>query len=126
MNKNYKLTLIACYFGYVIQAIVNNLSPLLFVRFSTQFGISEFQITLIVFLNFAVQILVDSSSAVIAMKLGYRLSTIIAQICSTLGLIFLGTLPFIMHPYAGILIATFFMAIGGGFVEVVLSPLVEA
>ncbi len=126
MNKNYKLTLIACYFGYIIQAIVNNLSPLLFVRFSTQFGISEFQITFIVFLNFAVQILVDSSSAVIAMKLGYRLSTIIAQICSALGLIFLGTLPFIMPPYAGILIATFFMAIGGGFVEVVLSPLVEA
>ena len=62
MNKNYKLTLIACYFGYIIQAIVNNLSPLLFVRFSTQFGISEFQITFIVFLNFAVQILVDSSS----------------------------------------------------------------
>lgn len=126
MKKNYSLTLVACYIGYVIQAIVNNLSPLLFARFSTQFGIAEWQLTLIVFLNFAIQIAVDSSSAIIATKLGYRLSTIIAQSCSALGLIFLGVLPHCMPPYAGILIATFFMAVGGGFVEVVLSPLIEA
>ncbi len=126
MKKNYNLTLVACYIGYVIQAVVNNLSPLLFARFSVQFRIAEWQLTLIVFLNFAIQILVDSSSAIIATKLGYRLSTIIAQSCSALGLIFLGVLPFCMPPYAGILIATFFMAIGGGFVEVVLSPLIEA
>lgn len=126
MKKNYSLTLVACYIGYVIQAIVNNLSPLLFARFSVQFGIVEWQLTLIVFLNFAIQIVVDSSSAIIATKLGYRLSTIIAQSCSALGLIFLGVLPHCMPPYAGILIATFFMAVGGGFVEVVLSPLIEA
>ncbi len=126
MKKNYSLTLVACYIGYVIQAIVNNLSPLLFARFSVQFGIAEWQLTLIVFLNFAIQIVVDSSSAIIATKLGYRLSTIIAQSCSALGLIFLGVLPHCMPPYAGILIATFFMAVGGGFVEVVLSPLIEA
>ena len=126
MKKNYSLTLVACYIGYVIQAIVNNLSPLLFARFSVQFGIVEWQLTLIVFLNFAIQIAVDSSSAIIATKLGYRLSTIIAQSCSALGLIFLGVLPHCMPPYAGILIATFFMAVGGGFVEVVLSPLIEA
>ena len=126
MKKNYNSTLVACYIGYVIQAIVNNLSPLLFARFSVQFGIAEWQLTLIVFLNFAIQIAVDSSSAIIATKLGYRLSTIIAQTCSALGLVFLGVLPHCMPPYAGILIATFFMAIGGGFVEVVLSPLIEA
>lgn len=126
MSKKYGLTLIACYIGYVIQAIVNNLSPLLFARFSFQFGISEFQLTFIVFLNFAIQILVDSSSAVIAIKLGYRKSTIIAQVCSAIGLICLSALPFVMNPFIGILIATFFMAIGGGFVEVVLSPLIEA
>ena len=77
--KNYKLTLTACYIGYVIQSIVNNLSPLLFARFSSQFGISEIQLTSLVFINFAIQILVDSSSAFIAMKLGYRKSTLIAQ-----------------------------------------------
>ena len=126
MKKNYNLTLIACYIGYIIQAIVNNLSPLLFARFSYQFGITEFQLTAIVFLNFAIQILVDSSSALIAMKLGYRLSTLIAQFFSAAGLIFLGVLPFVMPPFIGILVATVFMAIGGGFVEVVLSPLIEA
>ncbi len=126
MKKNYNLTLTACYIGYIIQSVVNNLSPLLFARFSTQFGISEIQLTAIVFINFAIQIIVDSTSAIIAMKLGYRLSTIIAQVFSALGLIFLGVLPFVMPPFAGILTATLFMAIGGGFVEVILSPLVEA
>lgn len=124
--KNYKLTLTACYIGYVIQSIVNNLSPLLFARFSSQFGISEIQLTSLVFINFAIQILVDCSSAFIAMKLGYRKSTLIAQGFSALGLISLGVLPFVMPPFAGILVATALMAVGGGFVEVVLSPLIEA
>ena len=124
--KNYKLTLTACYIGYVIQSIVNNLSPLLFARFSSQFGINEIQLTSLVFINFAIQILVDCSSAFIAMKLGYRKSTLIAQGFSALGLVCLGVLPFVMPPFAGILVATALMAVGGGFVEVVLSPLIEA
>lgn len=126
MKKNYSLTLAACYLGYVIQSIVNNLSPLLFAQFSKQFGVTATQISLIVFINFGIQIIVDSFSAVVANKLGYRASTIVAQTFSAVGLVCLGTLPFVMSPYVGILIATFFMAVGGGFVEVVLSPLVEA
>lgn len=125
-RQKYGATLTACYVGYIIQAMVNNLSPLLFVQFGRQFGISTTQLSLIVFINFGLQIVIDSVSPKIVEKVGYRAGAIGAQLLSALGLIALGTLPFIINPFAGIIIATFCMAIGGGFVEVVLSPLVEA
>lgn len=124
--KKYGLTLTACYVGYVIQAMVNNLSPLLFVQFGRQFGITTAELSIIVLINFGLQIFVDAVSPKIVEKIGYRAGAIFAQAFSTVGLICLGTLPFIMHPYAGIIIATLLMAVGGGFVEVIISPVVEA
>lgn len=125
-TKKYGLTLTACYVGYVIQAIVNNLSPLLFVQFGKQFGISQSQLSILIFANFGLQILVDSVSPKIVEKIGYRAGAIIAQTFSAVGLVCLGVLPFIMPPYAGIIVAALLMAIGGGFVEVIISPVVEA
>lgn len=125
-TKKYGLTLTACYVGYVIQAIVNNLSPLLFVQFKRQFGIDTAQLSLIVFINFGLQILVDSSSAKITELIGYRKGAIIAQLFSAAGLVSLSVLPNVIDPFTGIIVATALMAIGGGFVEVILSPLVEA
>lgn len=126
MKKNYTLTVSACYVGYVVQAIVNNLSPLLFVQFGRQFGISAFELSLVVFINFGIQILVDSQSARIALKVGYRASAVVSQALCVVGLVCLSVLPNIIHPFAGILISTLFTAIGGGFIEVVLSPVLEA
>ena len=125
-TKKYGLTLTACYVGYVIQAIVNNLSPLLFVQFGKQFGISQSQLSILIFVNFGLQILVDAVSPKIVEKIGYRAGAIIAQTFSAVGLICLGSLPFIMPSYAGIIIAALLMAVGGGFVEVIISPVVEA
>ena len=125
-TKKYGLTLTACYVGYVIQAIVNNLSPLLFVQFGKQFGVSQSQLSILIFVNFGLQILVDAVSPKIVEKIGYRAGAIIAQTFSAVGLICLGSLPFIMPPYAGIIIAALLMAVGGGFVEVIISPVVEA
>ena len=124
--KKYGLTLTACYVGYVIQAIVNNLSPLLFVQFGKQFGISQSQLSILILVNFGLQILIDSVSPKIVEKIGYRAGAIIAQTFSAVGLIFLGILPFAMTPYAGIVTAALLMAVGGGFVEVIISPVVEA
>ena len=98
--KKYGLTLSACYVGYVIQAMVNNLSPLLFVQFGRQFGITTAELSIIVLINFGLQIFVDAVSPKIVEKIGYRAGAIFAQAFSTVGLICLGTLPFIMHPYA--------------------------
>ena len=125
-KKKYSLTLTACYVGYVIQAMVNNLSPLLFVQFKRQFGLTSSELSLVIFINFGLQIIVDSLSAKITEKIGYRAGSIAAQIFSATGLVCLGVLPNVINPFAGIIVATVLMAIGGGFVEVILSPVIEA
>lgn len=125
-TKKYSLTLTACYVGYVIQAMVNNLSPLLFVQFKRQYSLTSAMLSLIIFINFGLQIIVDSLSAKITEKIGYRKGAIFAQIFSCSGLVCLGVLPNAINPFTGIIIATVLMAIGGGFVEVILSPVVDA
>lgn len=125
-TKKYSLTLTACYVGYVIQAMVNNLSPLLFVQFKRQFALDSAMLSFIIFINFGLQIIVDSLSAKITEKIGYRAGAILAQIFSCTGLVCLGVLPNVINPFTGIITATVLMAIGGGFVEVILSPVIEA
>lgn len=125
-TKKYSLTLTACYVGYVIQAMVNNLSPLLFVQFKRQFALDSAMLSFIIFINFGLQIIVDSLSAKITEKIGYRAGAILAQVFSCTGLVCLGVLPNVINPFAGIITATVLMAIGGGFVEVILSPVIEA
>ncbi len=130
MNKirnSYEHTIMACYIGYITQAIVNNLAPLLFVTFAADYQLSLDKITLITTLNFLIQLCVDLLSAKFIDKIGYRVSIIFAHISAALGLIFLAVLPEILpNAYAGILIAVFFYAVGGGIIEVLISPIVEA
>lgn len=127
MRKNYTYTIYACYIGYIVQAIINNLAPLLFLTFERNFQVSMEHIGLLITMNFGVQILVDFVAAKYVDKIGYRAAMILAHICSTLGLIGLGTLPFIMkNPYYGLVTAMVMNAIGGGLLEVLVSPIVEA
>lgn len=123
----YKGTKIACYTGYIVQAIVANLAPLLFITFNRTFDISLTKITFLSGFNFAVQLLVDLIAARYAEKLGYRKSVIISQIFAAAGMIGYGTLPYLLgNPFAGLLIATFLCAIGGGLIEVLVSPIIES
>lgn len=126
MGKKYRLTIAGSYIGYVTQAIVNNFTPLLYVFFNDSFNISTAQISILVFVNFFIQIIVDTMSANIALKIGYRRSAIIAHALSGFGLILLCFLPYIINPFVGIIISVLFMASGGGFIEVIVSPMVEA
>lgn len=117
----------ACFIGYIVQAIVNNFVPLLFVMFQKSYNIPLSQITLLITLNFAVQLVIDMLSAFFIDRIGYRASVIIAHICSAAGLILLTVLPDITpDPFAGILASVFVYAIGGGLIEVIISPIIEA
>ena len=125
--KKYNQTIYASYFGFITQAIVNNLAPLLFIIFMNQFGFSLSQITIITTINFAIQLIVDLLSAKFIDKIGYRAGVVAAHIFSALGLIGMGTLPFICaNAYVGLLLAVLLYAIGGGLIEVLISPIVEA
>ena len=126
MFKKYTYTIYACYIGYVVQAIINNLAPLLFLTFQRSFQISTEQIGLLISINFGTQILVDFIAAKYVDRIGYRVSVVAAHVFSVVGLIGLGIFPFLLPPYAGLILAMVFNAIGGGLLEVLISPIVEA
>lgn len=126
MTLTYKHTLYASYLGYITQAIVNNLSPLLFILFQRDFGISLDRIGMLISLNFIVQIITDLLAAKFIDRIGYRTGAVAAHILATAGLLLMGILPFLLpNPYLGIMIATVLSAIGGGLNEVLISPIVE-
>ena len=126
-KNNYQLPMYACFLGYIVQAIVNNFLPLLFVTFQKTYSIPLTQITLLITLNFGIQLVIDMLSAGFVDKIGYRDSAIIAHVCSAAGLVLLTVLPEAFpDPFAGILIAVFIYAIGGGLIEVLISPILEA
>lgn len=127
MKMNYKKTMIACFIGYIVQAIINNFVPLLFVTFQNTYQISLSNITLLITINFIVQLIVDFLSASFIDKIGYRTSIIIAHVFSALGLISLTFLPELLpNAFIGILISVILYAIGGGLIEVLISPIMEA
>ena len=127
VRDDYNHTIYASYIGYITQAIVNNFAPLLFLTFSRQFGLSLDRLALITTVNFAVQLLVDLVSARLVDKIGYRISVVTAHIFAAAGLVGLAALPAALpDPYAGILIAVVLYAIGGGLIEVLISPIVES
>lgn len=127
MKTNYKSTIYACFIGYVVQAIVNNFVPLLFLTFQFQYGISLSKITMLITFNFVLQLVIDFAAVSFVDKIGYRISAIIAHICASSGFILLTILPEMTpDPFMGILISVMVYAIGGGLLEVLISPIVEA
>ena len=127
MKNDYNKTVVSCFIGYVVQAIVNNFLPLLFLTFHSTYGISLEKITLLVTFNFGMKLLVDVVAISFVDKIGYRMSMILAHVFSALGFIALTILPGTMSdPFAGLLISVFIYAVGGGLLEVLVSPVMEA
>ena len=127
MKNKYQKTIYACFIGYIVQAIVNNFVPLLFLTFQDTYGIPLAKITMLVTINFGLQLLVDLLSVSFVDKIGYRASMLIAHIFAASGLALLAVLPDLSgDPFAGLLAAVVLYAIGGGLLEVLVSPVVEA
>lgn len=127
IRTSYSHTIAASYLGCVTQAVVNNFAPLLFLTFQTQMGLSLEEITLLTTVNFSVQLLVDFLSVKAADRIGYRVCIVAAHLFSAAGLAALAILPgLIQNAYAGLIAAVTLYAIGGGLIEVLVSPIVEA
>lgn len=127
MKNNYKMTMYACFIGYIVQAVVNSFVPLLFVTFQMEYHIPLTQITLLITVNFVIQLVVDLLSAGFVDKIGYRASAIIAHACVGTGIFLLTILPELFsNPFYGSLLAVMVYAIGGGLIEVLISPVLEA
>lgn len=126
-QKNYKKTLVACYLGFVTQAITANFTPLLFLTFKNTYGIGFEKIALIPMVFYFTQLLIDFAAAKFVDKIGYRFCVVSSQVLSAAGLVLMAILPELFSvPFAGILIAVVLYAIGSGLVEVLVSPIVEA
>ncbi|MBR4163096.1 MAG: MFS transporter [Solobacterium sp.] len=127
MKDQYQSTIYACYLGYITQAIVNNLAPLLFVLFIDRFSLSLGTITLLTTFNFFTQLCVDILSAKFVDRIGYRVCAVAAHVFCSLGLLCLAVLPgLFQNAFIGLLISCILYAIGGGLIEVIISPIVEA
>lgn len=127
MNKNYTRTLIACYLGFITQAICANFAPLLFITFNRSYNISLGMIALIPSVFFFTQLIVDIICGLVVDKIGYRNCVVASEVCATLGLVSMALLPDLFSkPFIGILIAVIIYAIGSGLIEVLVSPIVEA
>lgn len=127
MKDNYQNTMYACFAGYIVQAIVNNFVPLLFLTFESSYGIPLSQITMLITFNFGIQLLVDLLSAKFVDRIGYRVSIVLAHVFAALGLAGLVILPDVFpSAFAGLLSAVVIYAIGGGLIEVLISPIMES
>lgn len=126
-KMNYKQTITACFIAYIVQAIVNNFAPLLFLTFQSTYDIPLSKITMLITFNFGLQLIVDLVSVTFVDRIGYRASMILANILATVGLASLAFLPELLpDSFVGILISVTVYAIGGGLLEVLVSPVVEA
>lgn len=128
MNKlTYKNTVSACYLGYITQAIVVNFMPILFAVFHDKFNISFSELGVLTLVNFVTQMIVDIIGAKYIDRIGFRRAIVPAHIFAAAGLICLGFLPQILpNPYIGLLISVIIFSFGGGLIEVVISPVIDA
>ncbi|MFQ9516524.1 MAG: MFS transporter [Eubacterium sp.] len=126
-NKDYNKTLYVCFVGYIVQAVINNFVPLLFLTFQSQYEIPLTKITMLVTFNFGLQLVIDLLSVTFVDKIGYRASAILAHMFAAAGLVLLTILPEVFSDsFVGIFISVIVYAIGGGLLEVLVSPIVEA
>ena len=127
VRTDYNRTIFSCFAAYIVQAVVNNFAPLLFVTFQTSYSISLSGIAMLVSFNFVVQILTDFLSSIFVDRIGVRPCIVAAHVTAAAGLICLGILPEILpDPLIGLMISVAIYAVGGGLIEVLVSPIVES
>ena len=126
-QKNYKKTLVACYLGFVTQAITANFTPLLFLTFVNTYGVTFEKIAMIPLVFYLTQLLIDFAATKFTDKIGYRTCVVASQVLSAIGLLLMAILPELLSaPFIGILLSVVLYAIGSGLIEVLVSPIVEA
>ncbi len=109
-----------------MQAIINNLSPVLFIIYQNQLGITYSLLSCLIVINFLTQLATDVMCVKFTQKYGERKCVVAAHVLSFAGLVLLGILPNTMpSAFAGLLVATLVSAVGSGMIEVLISPIVS-
>ncbi len=124
-EKNIRGVKRACYVGYFVQAIINNLFPLFFVLLQENYSLSYSMLGSLVFINFISQLIVDALSIGLVRKIGTKNSVLLAHLLSALGIGLMAVLPYAIDAYAGLVICIIMYAMGSGLIEVLISPIVD-
>lgn len=126
-TKKYGKTKLACYLGFVTQAISANFAPLLFLTFRRVYGISFSELALIPVVFYVTQLITDFACVKIVDKTGYRPCILASEIMSAAGLAGLAFVPELFSDrLPGILLCVVVYAVGSGLIEVLCSPIIEA
>lgn len=127
MKNNYKSTLCASFLGYITQAIMLNFPPLLYIFFQTNLGLTLSQVSFLITANIVVELIVDMIVSKYAVKIGYRPLIICATIFAISGLFSMFILiEIIANPFVALILSMGLCGAGGGIMEVLISPIVEA
>lgn len=126
LSRKYLPTKLAGYVGFVVQAIVNNFLPILFIVFQDIYGLGYEKLGRLIVFNFAIQMFIDFITPKIIHKIGYRSAAFLCQFTACLGLCLMSILPRVMtNPYIAMFISIAVYATGSGLMEVILSPMIE-
>ena len=127
MKLTARHTVRASYIGYLTQAITINFAPLLFITFEKTYEISMAKISLLIAISFMTQLGADITWAKFSDKFHPRVGAILAHVFAVIGLTGFAYLPDLFpDPYVGLALSVMIAAVGGGIVEVLISPIVEA
>ena len=127
LRSNYHATIVAACMGYITQAIMINFPPLLFLFFQNKMGLMLWQVSLLITANFVTELVVDVIASKYASKVGYRPLVILASFFAVVGLLSMFILPDLLpNTFFALIISMIFCGMGGGLMEVLISPIVEA
>ncbi len=128
LKENYQRTIIACFFGIASQAVIINLTAILFVYFMTLYHFSFSFLGVLVGVNFAVQMLAGVVLTFLIDRIGFRPLVLIACLLGVIGLTVYGLVGVILPGDlvgTGIVCATVLFSFSGGMLESLLSPIID-
>ena len=128
-QRKYGRTLSACLAGISNQAVITNVTALLFVPFADLYGFSFLQLGLLTAVNFGAQMLADVLLVLLIDRFSRKKLALAAAAASAAGLAFYGCVPLLFTGgalYGGIAAATAVFAFSGGMLEVVLSDVADS
>lgn len=123
-----RFTVAACCMGYLLQAVVVNVSPILFITLKEQFHLTYSQLGLLVLANFVTQLMCDIGFGGVIDRCGFRPLALCSAACAAAGFALFAAAPLFMpqNPYPLFLCGTLLFAGAGGLLEVLLSPIIGA
>lgn len=127
MANRYKKTYAACFIGIVNQAVIANITAVLFVPFMNLYGFELWRLGLLVGINFGAQMAADLVLSLLIDRLPYRPMVLCATAIAAVGLVLFGLMPYLAagNMFAGLVAATVVFAFSGGMLEVLISPIVD-